>query len=70
MDRRWVGVDGYEVVPAVLAGRQVLQVRRHGRLIADCHSVDEVAQHVDLADLCEVVTLRPATHKAPEAAEN
>ncbi|NRQ34614.1 transposase [Nonomuraea sp. NN258] len=57
MDRRWVGVDGYEVVPLVRAGRQVLRVRRHGWLIADCVSVAEVARHVDLADLCEVVRL-------------
>lgn len=57
MDRRWVGSDGYEVVPVMLTGRQVLQVRRHGRLVADCFSVEEVARHVDLADLCEVVAL-------------
>jgi hypothetical protein len=57
MDRRWVGSDGYEVVLAVRAGREVLRVRRDGRLIADCTSVAEVARHVDLADLCEVVTL-------------
>ncbi|MEV0386248.1 transposase [Nonomuraea sp. NPDC050643] len=55
MDRRWVGLDGYEVVGAVRAGRQVLRVRRNGRMVADCTSVAEVARHVDLADLCEVV---------------
>jgi hypothetical protein len=32
-------------------------VRRHGWLVADCYSVAEVATHVDLADLCEVVEL-------------
>ncbi|HLU75201.1 MAG TPA: transposase [Nonomuraea sp.] len=55
MDRRWVGSHGYEIVPAVLDGRQVLRVRRDGRLVADCTSVAEVARLVDLADLCEVV---------------
>ncbi|MER6943712.1 transposase [Nonomuraea sp. NPDC000554] len=57
MDRRWVGVDGFEVVPAVWGGRQVLRVRRNGRLVADCFSVAEVARHLDLADLCEVIQL-------------
>ncbi|MGN9841400.1 transposase [Nonomuraea sp. H19] len=57
MERRWVGLDGYEVVGAVRGGRQVLRVRRHGWLIADCSSVAEVARHVDLADLCEVIGL-------------
>jgi hypothetical protein len=57
MERRWVGLDGYEVVCAVRAGRQVLRVRRHGWLVADCSSVAEVARHVDLADLCEVIDL-------------
>ncbi|MDA0636104.1 transposase [Nonomuraea sp. MCN248] len=69
MDRRWVGSDGYEIVLAVRAGRQVLRVRRDGRLVADCASVAEVARHVDLADLCEVVTLpaRPAQAERPAA---
>ncbi|MEV0583116.1 transposase [Nonomuraea sp. NPDC050310] len=57
MDRRWVGPDGFEVAPAIRAGRQVLRVRRHGWLIADCLSVEQVARFVDLADLCEVVPL-------------
>ncbi|MEU5867307.1 transposase [Nonomuraea sp. NPDC047529] len=57
MDRRWVGLDGVEIVPAVRAGRQVLRVLRNGWLVADCRSVEEVAGHVDLADLCEVVDL-------------
>ncbi|GGP17230.1 transposase [Nonomuraea glycinis] len=62
MDRRWVGSDGCEIVLATRAGRQVLRVRRHGRLVADCASVEEVARHVDLADLCEVIAFpsRPA----------
>ncbi len=57
MERRWVGLDGYDVVGAVRGGRQVLRVRRHGRVVADCVSVAEVARHVELADLCEVVEL-------------
>ncbi|MEV5412958.1 transposase [Thermopolyspora sp. NPDC052614] len=65
MDVRWVGPDGYEVVPGVLDGRQVLRVRRHGRPVADCRSVEEVARLVDLAELCEVVTLRPAAAAEP-----
>ncbi|GAA3708112.1 hypothetical protein GCM10022224_087020 [Nonomuraea antimicrobica] len=52
-----MGLDGYDVVGAVRAGRQVLRVRRNGRVVADCTSVSEVARHVDLADLCEVVEL-------------
>ncbi|GAA3246382.1 transposase [Nonomuraea helvata] len=67
MDRRWVGLDGYEVVGVVRAGRQVLRVRRHGRMVADCTSVAEVARHVDLADLCEVIEL-PARRRAGEHA--
>ncbi|AQZ67196.1 unnamed protein product [[Actinomadura] parvosata subsp. kistnae] len=63
MDRRWVGLDGYEVVGAVRAGRQVLRVRKDGWLVADCTSVEEVARHVDLADLCEVIEL-PARRRA------
>ncbi|MFI6481589.1 transposase [Nonomuraea sp. NPDC050663] len=57
MDRRWIGPDGYEVAPATRAGRQVLRIRRHGWLIADCVSVEQVARFVELADLCEVVRL-------------
>ncbi|WP_327088000.1 transposase [Nonomuraea sp. NBC_01738] len=60
MDRRWVGSGGYDVVPAVRAGRQVLRVRRHGWLVADCLSVAQVARYVDLAELCEVVVLPTA----------
>lgn len=51
-----MGPDGYEVVPAHVDGRQVLRVLRHGRLVADCLSVEEVARHVDLADLCELIS--------------
>ncbi|GGM74651.1 hypothetical protein GCM10010106_21410 [Thermopolyspora flexuosa] len=66
---RWVGPDGLEVVPGRQGGRQVLRVLRRGRHVADCHSVEEVARHVDLADLCEVITLRPDRRAIPEAAE-
>ncbi|MEW9553969.1 transposase [Nonomuraea sp. NPDC050783] len=68
MERRWVGPGGYEVVGALRAGRQVLRVRRHGWLVADCSSVAEVARHVDLADLCEVVVL-PAPETVEKIAE-
>ncbi len=57
MDSRWVGPDGYEIVPAYHRDRQVLRVRRNGRVVADCLSVEEVARYVDLADLCEVIPL-------------
>ncbi|MEV7807070.1 transposase [Microbispora sp. NPDC088329] len=57
MDSRWVGPDGYEIVPAYRRDRQVLRVRRNGRVVADCSSVEEVARYVDLADLCEVIPL-------------
>ncbi|MCG5220165.1 transposase [Streptosporangium sp. KLBMP 9127] len=60
MDRRWVGPGGYEIIPAVRAGRQVLRLRRHGWLVADCVTVAQVAGYVDLAELCEVVPLHSA----------
>ncbi|WP_030457004.1 hypothetical protein [Herbidospora cretacea] len=59
MRSRWVGPDGYAIVPGLFGDRQVLRVERHGHHLADCFSVDEVARFVDLADLCEVVSLRP-----------
>ncbi|MEW1842984.1 transposase [Nonomuraea angiospora] len=68
MDRRWVGLDGYEVVGVVQDGRQLLRVRRHGWVVADCTSVAEVAGHVDLADLCEVIEL-PTRRRTEERAE-
>lgn len=55
MDRRWVGPDGFEVVPC--DGGRVLRVQRYGRIVADCRSVEAVARFVDLADLCEVIAL-------------
>ncbi|MEU8109153.1 transposase [Nonomuraea muscovyensis] len=57
MDRRWVGPDGLEIVPAFREGRQVLRVSREGRFVTDCVSVAQVARLVDLADLCEVIAL-------------
>lgn len=57
MRSRWIGPDGYEIVPARIGGRQVLRVQRYGDFVADCLSVEEVAQYVDLADLCEVIPL-------------
>ncbi|MBF8186040.1 transposase [Nonomuraea sp. K274] len=68
MERRWVGLDGYEVVGVVCAGRQVLRVRRHGRMVADCTTVAEVARHVDLADLCEVIPFPVQRPVEPAAA--
>lgn len=68
MERRWVGLDGIEVVGALRAGRQVLRVRRNGWVVADCTSVAEVARHVDLADLCEVIELAPRRGSTPRAA--
>jgi hypothetical protein len=67
MDRRWVGSDGCEIVLAMRGGRQVLRVRRGGRLVADCVTVEEVARHVDLAELCEVIAF-PSRSAAPEPA--
>jgi hypothetical protein len=69
MESRWVGPDGYEIVPAVRAGRQVLRVRRHGRLVADCTSVAQVAGYVDLADLCEVIDIHKAARERAAAVE-
>ena len=57
METRWVGPDGYEVTGATHGGRQVLRLRQRGRHVADCRSVEELRAFVDLADLCEVVTL-------------
>ncbi len=59
---RWVGTRGYEVEAIILNDRPVLRVcqRIEERLylIAYARSVAEVALHVDLADLVEVVELR------------
>ncbi|GLX06782.1 transposase [Microbispora sp. NBRC 16548] len=55
---RWVGADGYEVAVITLDGRPRFRVRQLGYTIAYCRTVAELAQHVDLADLVEVVELR------------
>ncbi|GGK78937.1 hypothetical protein Sme01_22370 [Sphaerisporangium melleum] len=57
METRWVGPDGYEITAATRGGHQVLRLRRYGELVADCSSVDELRDYVDLADLCEVITV-------------
>jgi hypothetical protein len=69
MDRRWVGPDGPEVVPATHSGRQVLRLRRNGCVVADCEFVEEVARHVDLADLCEVIAFPGAAGGVRTAAQ-
>jgi hypothetical protein len=57
----WVGPGGLEVEAIVLHRRALLRVSQtydYGRvLIAYCATPDEVAQHVALADLCEVIPL-------------
>ena len=59
---RWVGVRGYEVEAIILDDRQLLRVsQRVGTsryLITYATTVREVAEHVDLASLVEVVELR------------
>ncbi|MFC4588663.1 transposase [Sphaerisporangium corydalis] len=57
METRWVGPDGYEITPATRGDRQVLRLRRHGELVVDCFSIDELRQFVNLAELCEVITV-------------
>ncbi|RJL22098.1 transposase [Bailinhaonella thermotolerans] len=52
-DRWFAGPDGLEVRQV----RSSLCVQQRGRVIAYCSSVEEVAQYVDLADLCEVIEL-------------
>lgn len=49
--------DGWRVEPVLVQvllarpGRQMLRVKRGRYLVADCRSVEEVAKHVDLAEL-------------------
>jgi hypothetical protein len=54
---RWVGDDGWTVEVIVLNQRSVYRVRCLGYHVAYARSVEEVARHVDLASLCEVVEL-------------
>jgi hypothetical protein len=55
-----MGSDGTEVEAKLLGERQVLTVHRwYGQrrlLIADCRTVAELGEYVDLADLIEVIT--------------
>ncbi len=44
----------------VIEGRRLLRVRHLGYHVGYCASVEEVAGHLDLADLVEVVDLRRA----------
>ncbi|MFI7028605.1 transposase [Microbispora rosea] len=59
--RRWVSSEGHEVDPVVIEGRGLLRVRHLGYHIGYYASVAEVAAHVDLADLVEVVDLPHAS---------
>ncbi|MEV4460368.1 transposase [Microbispora sp. NPDC004025] len=58
--RRWVSPEGHEVDLVVIEGRGLLRVRHLGYHVGYCASVEEVAAHLDLADLVEVVDLRRA----------
>ncbi|GLW20047.1 transposase [Microbispora triticiradicis] len=58
--RRWVSAEGHEVDSVVIEGRRLLRVRHLGYHVGFCATVEEVAVHVDLADLVEVVDLRRA----------
>lgn len=61
---RWLSPNGYEVEHIIRDGRPCLRVshRVRGRLyhVADCWSPTQVAMHVDLAELVEVVDLSQA----------
>ncbi|MEU4576590.1 transposase [Nonomuraea sp. NPDC023979] len=58
----WRGPDGILIEPIVLEQRPCLRVTQdvNGRryLLGYCTSVKQVARHVDLADLVEVIPLR------------
>jgi hypothetical protein len=60
---KWVGPGRIEVERIRLNGRQVLRVRKHGFIVTYARSIAELARHVDLADLVEVVAL--ADHRKP-----
>ncbi|WP_405140677.1 transposase [Sphaerisporangium sp. NBC_01403] len=61
MTARFVGTNGIEVERIVLNGRPRLRVSwadgRNRHVIAYCKTVSELREHVDLADLVEVVSL-------------
>ncbi|GAA3797430.1 hypothetical protein GCM10022226_15990 [Sphaerisporangium flaviroseum] len=52
-----MGGRGFEVQAIKLDGRPLLRVRQYGFLVAYCRSVTEVAAHVDLDELVELITL-------------
>jgi hypothetical protein len=60
---RWQGVDGFEVELVVLDRLPILRIsQRVGRnryWHADCRTPAEVAEHLDLGDLVEIVELHP-----------
>jgi hypothetical protein len=55
---RWVGPNG-EVVDVIrLRGKdgvthELYRLRRHGRFVANCRSLEQLAEHVDVAGLRE-----------------
>ncbi|MFC6080893.1 transposase [Sphaerisporangium aureirubrum] len=53
----WVGPEQLTVELIRLNGRPVLRVRKHGYHLAYCRNVAELATHVDLADLVELIML-------------
>lgn len=61
-----VSPDGYRVEQIVVhkhldrPPKTMLRVRRGTYLVADCHTVAEVAQHVDLASLIPDARKRPS----------
>jgi hypothetical protein len=59
---RWVGPGNVEVEHIILDGRSTLRVcwRRGSRryVVAYCRSIRELTQHVELADLVEVIELK------------
>jgi hypothetical protein len=55
---RWTGPNTEVVDVIQLRGkdgitRMLYRLRRHGRWIADCATIDQLAEHVDLATLRE-----------------
>jgi hypothetical protein len=64
METRWVGPDGLEITVTAHGRDQILRLRRRGEHVADCASVDELRRFVDLADLCEVITV-PVGERLP-----
>jgi hypothetical protein len=63
------GPNGFTVDWEVLDGRQVLHVRQFGYQIAYCRTPGQVAEHVPLVDLVEVIQLESRAHLGPYRAE-